>query len=174
MPSGRCHGQQVVVGRAPCLKVAGGHPRSARLVCPGWPEPPPASPPHPQPAGELEGTRWLVCLDPTLLVSLETVCLVSFCLERFSRKLGQEGSCVPPPPHTQFSCINIWLASGLPWRPDSKESAYGAGHLASVPGSGRSPGEGNGYPLQYSCMENPMDGEPGGLQSMGVAKSRID
>ena len=37
----------------------------------------------------------------------------------------------------------------------------------SIPGLGRSPGEGNGNPFQYSCLENPMDrGEPGGLQSM--------
>ena len=39
-----------------------------------------------------------------------------------------------------------------------KASAYNAGDLGSVPGSGRSPGEGNGNPLQYSCLENPMDG----------------
>ena len=38
---------------------------------------------------------------------------------------------------------------------------------SSIPGSGRSPGEGNGNPLQYSYMENSMDREPGGLQSMG-------
>ena len=37
----------------------------------------------------------------------------------------------------------------------------------SIPGSGRSSGEGNDSPLQYSCLENPMDREPGGLQSMG-------
>ena len=35
--------------------------------------------------------------------------------------------------------------------------------LGSIPGLGRSPGEWNGYPLQYSCLENSMDGEPGGL-----------
>ena len=39
--------------------------------------------------------------------------------------------------------------------------------LVSIPGSGRSPGEGNGTPLQDSCLENPMDQEPGRLQSMG-------
>ena len=39
----------------------------------------------------------------------------------------------------------------------SKESAYSAGDLDLIPGSGRSPGEGNGKPLQYSCLENPMD-----------------
>ena len=40
---------------------------------------------------------------------------------------------------------------------DNKESACNAGDLGSIPGLGRSPGEGNGYPLQYSCLENPMD-----------------
>ena len=41
---------------------------------------------------------------------------------------------------------------------DGKASAYNAGDPGSIPGSGRSPGEGNGNPLQYSCLENPMDG----------------
>ena len=40
-----------------------------------------------------------------------------------------------------------------------KASAYNVGDLGSIPGSGRSPGEGNGNPLQYSCLENPKDGE---------------
>ena len=40
---------------------------------------------------------------------------------------------------------------------DSKESAYNTGHLDMIPRSGRSPGGGNGNPLQYSCLENPMD-----------------
>ena len=40
---------------------------------------------------------------------------------------------------------------------DGKESACSAGDQGSIPGSGRSPGEGNGNPLQYSCLENPMD-----------------
>ena len=50
---------------------------------------------------------------------------------------------------------------------DRKESACNAGDLGLIPGLGRSPEEGNGYPLQYSCLENPMDRKPGGLQSMG-------
>ena len=41
---------------------------------------------------------------------------------------------------------------------DSKASAYNVGDLGSIPGSGRSPGEGNGNLLQYSYLENPMDG----------------
>ena len=47
---------------------------------------------------------------------------------------------------------------GFPGGSDGKESAYNAGDLGSIPGSGRSPGEGNGNPLQYSSLENPMDG----------------
>ena len=55
---------------------------------------------------------------------------------------------------------------------DVKESACNAGGQGSIPGSGRSPGEENGYPLQYSCLENPMDRESGGLQSMGSQRVR--
>ena len=40
---------------------------------------------------------------------------------------------------------------------DSKPSACNVGEPGSIPGLGRSPGEGNGNPLQYSCLENPMD-----------------
>ena len=42
---------------------------------------------------------------------------------------------------------------------DSKESAYNEGDPGSIPGLGRSPGEETGNPLQYSCLEKPMDGE---------------
>ena len=46
---------------------------------------------------------------------------------------------------------------GLPWWLSSKESACNAGDVGLIPGSGRLPGEENGNPLQYSCLENPMD-----------------
>ena len=46
----------------------------------------------------------------------------------------------------------------FPGGSDGKASAYSAGDPGSIPGLGRSPGEGNGNPLQYSCLENPMDG----------------
>ena len=55
---------------------------------------------------------------------------------------------------------------------DGKASAYNAGDLGSIPGSGRSPGEGNGNPLQYSCLENPMDGGDWLAAVHGVTKSR--
>ena len=45
----------------------------------------------------------------------------------------------------------------IPDGSDGKEPACNAGDPGSIPGSGRSPGEGNGNPLQYSCLENPMD-----------------
>ena len=47
----------------------------------------------------------------------------------------------------------------FPGGSEVKASASNAGDLGSIPGSGRSPGEGNGKPHQYSCLENPMDGE---------------
>ena len=53
-----------------------------------------------------------------------------------------------------------------------KVSASNAGDLGSIPGSGRSSGEGNGNPLQYSCLENPMDGEAWWATVHGVTKSR--
>ena len=46
----------------------------------------------------------------------------------------------------------------FPGGSDGKASAYNVGDLGSIPGSGISPGEGNGDPFQYSCLENPMDG----------------
>ena len=46
----------------------------------------------------------------------------------------------------------------FPGGSDGKASAYNTGDPGSIPWEGRSPGEGNGNPLQYSCLENPMDG----------------
>ena len=51
----------------------------------------------------------------------------------------------------------LFVASFFPCFSDGKESACNGGDLGSVPGLGRSPGEGNGYPLQDSCLENPTD-----------------
>ena len=59
---------------------------------------------------------------------------------------------------------------GLPRWHSGKESACQAGDMGLISGSGRSPGEGNGNPLQYSCLENPWTEEPGGLQSVGCQR----
>ena len=60
---------------------------------------------------------------------------------------------------------------GLPWWLSGKETACSEGDLGSILGSGRSPGEGNGNPLQYSCLENPMDRGAWWVTVHGVTKS---
>ena len=62
-------------------------------------------------------------------------------------------------------------AVGFPGGSDGKEPACNVGDPGSIPGSGRSPGEGNGNKLQYSCLENPMDRESWWATVHGVAKS---
>ena len=60
----------------------------------------------------------------------------------------------------------------FPGGSDGKASVYNAGDPGLIPGLGRSPGEGNGTPLQYSCLENPMDGETWQATVHGVTKSQ--
>jgi len=61
---------------------------------------------------------------------------------------------------------------GFPGVSDGKKSACNAGDLGSIPGSGRSPEEGNGYPLQYSYLGNPMARGAGWLQLMRSQRVR--
>ena len=61
---------------------------------------------------------------------------------------------------------------GFPGGSEVKASTWNAGDPGSIPGSGRSPGEGNGNPLQYSCLENPMEGGAWLATVHGVEKSR--
>ena len=60
----------------------------------------------------------------------------------------------------------------LPGGSDGKESAYNAGDPGSIPRLGRFPGEGNGNPLQYSCLENPMERGAWRATVHGVTKSQ--
>ena len=55
----------------------------------------------------------------------------------------------------------VTLQVGFPGSSHSKESTCSTGNLGLIPGLERSPEEGNGYPLQYFCLENPMEMEPG-------------
>ena len=71
-----------------------------------------------------------------------------------------------------FSFSSLFISIGHPRSSDGKESACNAGHLGLIPGSGRSPGEGNGNPLQYSGLENPVDRGTWLATVPGVAKSR--
>ena len=65
----------------------------------------------------------------------------------------------------------VAIKSGCPGGSDDKAFAYSAGDLGLIPGLGRSPGEGNGDPLQYSCLENSMDGGAWWATVHGVAES---
>ena len=67
---------------------------------------------------------------------------------------------------------SITRKKGFPGGSESKESTCNAGDPGSIPGSGRSPGEGNGYPLQCSCLEYSMDRGAWQATVQGVTKSR--
>ena len=83
-----------------------------------------------------------------------TICTSSL---YFSKTLDHHIQCSLPLAH-QLMLLARWLQhQGFPGGLHGKESACQAGELGSIPGSGRCPGEGNGNPLQYSCLENPMD-----------------
>ena len=69
-------------------------------------------------------------------------------------------------------CRQVLYHGGFPGGSEVKASASNVGDQGSIPGLGRSPGEGNGNPLQYSCLENPMDGGAWLATVHGVAKSR--
>ena len=72
--------------------------------------------------------------------------------------------------------IPIWeklLLEGLPGGSDSKESTYNSGDPGLIPGLGRSPGEENGYPLKYSCLENSMNRGAWWAIVHGVTKSNF-
>ena len=72
------------------------------------------------------------------------------------------------------ACIWVLLVykRGFPGGSEGKASVCNAGDLGLIPGSGRSPGEGNSNPLQYSCLENPMDGGAWRAPVHGGCRSR--
>ena len=59
--------------------------------------------------------------------------------------------------NSSFLCSGTHSQDGFPDGSDGKQSTYNAGDPGLISGLGRSPGEGNGNPLQYACLENPMD-----------------
>ena len=66
----------------------------------------------------------------------------------------------------------VLIEHGFPGDSEGEESTYSGGDLGLIPGLGRSPGEGNGDPLQYSCLGNPMDRRTWRTTVHEVAKSR--
>ena len=73
--------------------------------------------------------------------------------------------------YISFSSISYYFL-GFPGGSEIKAFACNVGDLGLIPGSGRPPGEGNGNPLQYSCLENAMDGRAWWATVHGVAKSQ--
>ena len=75
--------------------------------------------------------------------------------------------------YIQINCVCYLGYHGLPRWPSGKESNWQCRHvreMGSIPGLGRSPGVGNGKPLQYSCLGNPLDKKPGGLQPRALQR----
>ena len=70
--------------------------------------------------------------------------------------------------------IGPFIFSISPYVSDSKESACNVGDPGSIPGFGRSPGGGNGNPLQYSCLKNPMDRRAWLATVYGIAESDMN
>ena len=68
--------------------------------------------------------------------------------------------------------IKAYLDVGFPFGSDGKESFCNTGDWGSIPGSGRSPGDRKGYPLQYSCLENPMGRGAWWVTAHGATKNR--
>ena len=67
--------------------------------------------------------------------------------------------------------VGVYIPVGFPCGTDGEESAHNAGEPGLIPGSRRSPGERNGNPHQYSCLENPMDRGAWWATGHGVGKS---
>ena len=84
-----------------------------------------------------------------------------------SQSIGASASELVPP-----LSIFLFFWRCFPGGSDGKESVSNAGDLGLIPGLGRSPGEKNGYPLQYFCLENPMDRGAWQTTVHGVAKSQ--
>ena len=72
-----------------------------------------------------------------------------------------------------WNIYHVLAIGGFPGGSDGRASACNVGGLGLIPGSGRSSGEGNGNPLQYSCLENPMDTGAWRATTHSGAKSRI-
>ena len=102
-------------------------------------------------------TQWTVTHQAPLSMGLLEWVAISF-----SKRPSQ------PRDRTRVSC------TGFPHSSISKESAWNAGNLGSIPGWGRSPGKGNGNPSQYSCLENRMDRGAWQATVCGVERVGLD
>ena len=108
--------------------VEAGPPRPVSWVC-GWPSP---------------------CVQVWASFSVSVCVLISYSSYKDTSQTDQGSSLRSP-------FTSITSLKNFPGDSDGKASAYNVGNPDSIPGSGRSPGEGNGNPFQYSCLENPKD-----------------
>ena len=69
-------------------------------------------------------------------------------------------------------CVFVCMCMGFPGGSDGKESTFNRGDSGSTPGLGRSPGEGNGFPIMFSCLENSMGRGAWWATVQGLAKSQ--
>ena len=120
----------------------------------GLPFPSPGDLPDPRiepvsPTLQADSTDWVIREDREVdeQVLLYMLSLIVRRTGNIKNSLGHKNN------FTYFICLSLGFPGGL----DGKASTYNEGDLGSIPGSGRSPEEGNGNPLQYSCLENPMD-----------------
>ena len=92
---------------------------------------------------------------------------------KFRKAPGKSVCALKPRYHQRKWAVvgNHSITGHFPGGSDGKASAYNAGDPGSIPGLGRSPGEGNGNPLQYSYLENPMDG--GTWQATVMGSQRV-
>ena len=102
--------------------------------------------------------------EPSVYVLLSYLCIMLYCLrgKNFCFMIF----------FVVLYALQSYDPMGFPGGSDGKESACHAVDLGLIPGLGRSPGEGNGYPLQYSCLENPMDRGAWWATVHGVSKSQ--
>ena len=91
-------------------------------------------------------------------------------LSTFSQPLHLSTFCITA--RVELTGLLLPLGLGFPSGSDSEDSACNAGDLGLIPGSWRSPGERNGHPLQYSCLENPLDRGVWWATGHGVAKNQ--
>ena len=118
--------------------------------------------------GEFHGQRSLVDYSP--LCHKESDRTEHLTLSHF-QTAQEKHSCIPTNSVRGFPFLH--KLPSTPAGSDGKESACNAEDMSSIPGLGRSPVEENGNPLQYSCLENPMDRGTWGVPDHGVVKSWI-
>ena len=154
-----------------CTQGSSPDPFSGRALCPeaGGRFSLPSGP-GPQGAGicpaSLEPASCSNCLPHLGLIYL---CVTSFIFPWIYHDFPRSFQLKSP---TWILAVFTLLLWGFPGGSEVKASGCSAGDLGSIPGLGRSPGEGNGNPLQHSCLENPMDRGAWWSTVHGVAKSR--